>query len=344
VAEGKTLSSKYEWGILGYITFGRLWNAIKILTSYQISRVLKRPIVWGGPWSFSIEPTNHCNLKCPECPSGLGALTRPLGILRPEQFEAYAKSIKKHAFYVQLFFQGEPFVNKFMPELIRIAHKNKLYVAISTNGILLDDDRIDAILQDPPDKLIFSIDGLDEETYQNYRIGGTFSDAFAGLERLMKKKRAMKLTRPFVEFQFIVMKQNEHQLDAVFALGKQHGVNKVTLKTMQVYSKKSADHFLPTDEKYRRYLVDENGLRIKGTFRNECFALWRTSVITWDGKVVPCCFDKDAHFVLGSMNLNSFREIWTSKPYQDFRQSLLDDRSQHEMCRNCTEGVKINVV
>jgi radical SAM protein with 4Fe4S-binding SPASM domain len=69
--------------------------------------------------------------------------------------------------------------------------------------------------------------------------------------------------------------------------------------------------------------------------------MWHSCVITWDGKVVPCCFDKDAHFVLGDLNEHSFKEIWNESKYKSFRQSLLRSRSEIEICKNCTEGTKV---
>jgi radical SAM protein with 4Fe4S-binding SPASM domain len=66
--------------------------------------------------------------------------------------------------------------------------------------------------------------------------------------------------------------------------------------------------------------------------------MWNSCVITWDGRVVPCCFDKDAHHVLGDLKKQSFREVWHSKAYSDFRGALLMSRSNLEMCRNCSEG------
>lgn len=334
--------SKYELNIVKNLNFYKIINIIKIFTSFYISKIFREPIIWGLPYSFSVEPTNHCNLKCPECPSGLGKLTRQLGIIKVEDFERYISKISKSAFYIQLFFQGEPFVNKNLNNLIQIAHKHNMYVAISTNGILLK-NRINEILDNPPDKIIFSIDGLDEVTYQNYRVGGKFSDALAGLVALTDMKRLKKMELPFIEFQFIVMKQNEHQMNDVIKLGKELGVNKVTFKTMQVYSKESAEYFLPKNPKYLRYEFDKDSLKIKGKFRNECFALWRTSVITWDGQVVPCCFDKDASVSLGNLNNSEFRDIWFGHKYKKFRKALLNNRNNIDMCKNCTEGVKINL-
>ena len=54
--------------------------------------------------------------------------------------------------------------------------------------------------------------------------------------------------------------------------------------------------------------------------------------------MVPCCFDKDAHHVLGDLRTHSFHELWHSDAYNDFRRQLLTARSSIEMCRNCSEG------
>jgi radical SAM protein with 4Fe4S-binding SPASM domain len=296
------------------------------------------------PVSYSIEPTNHCNLKCPECPSGLGILTRPLGLLKFNNFKKMIDEISKTGFYVQLFFQGESFINKELPAMISYAQSKNVYISISTNGHFINKKNVNEVLKHAPDKLIFSIDGLDEESYQNYRVGGTFKQADEGLRLIVKRKKELRQKSPFIEFQFILMKQNEHQYDQVLEYGKDVGVDKVVFKTMQVSSKENAEKFLPNNENYRRYNFDNGGLKIKSKLENHCFALWRTSVITWDGKVVPCCFDKDAEHEIGNVSDNSFHEIWHSNAYQNFRGKVLDDRKNIDMCTNCTEGLKINIL
>lgn len=333
-----------EINLLKYFSLKRFYNAVKILISFTLSRVIRKPIVWGMPISFSIEPTNHCNLKCPECPSGLGALTRKLGLLKLDDYKNWIDQIKDTGFYVQLFFQGEPYINKNLPEMIKYAQKNKIYVSISTNGHFINENNTDKILEAAPDKLIYSVDGLNEETYQNYRVGGTFAQVDSALRNLVKRKRELKLKKPFIEFQFIVMKQNEHLLEKVKKYCEEVGVDKLVFKTMQISSYENALKFLPTNKKYSRYIVDNNSFKIKSEVKNHCFALWRTSVITWDGKVVPCCFDKDADFTMGILNGKSFYEIWNSENYNRFRQSILTDRKQNKMCTNCTEGLKINIL
>jgi radical SAM protein with 4Fe4S-binding SPASM domain len=295
------------------------------------------------PISYSIEPTNHCNLQCPECPSGLGSLTRPLGLLKLDDFKKLVDEIKDTAFYVQLFFQGEPYINKNLPGMIKYAQSKNIYIAISTNGHFVNEGNADIVLDNAPDKLIFSVDGLDEESYQKYRVGGTFEQADKGLRSLIRRKKERGLKKPFVEFQFIVMKQNEHQMDDVKRYCREVGADKLVFKTMQISSYKNAVKFLPSNKKYRRYTLEDNSFKIKNKISNHCFALWRTSVITWDGKVVPCCFDKDALNEIGIVNGRAFEDVWKSETYSDFRKKILSNRKSVPMCTNCTEGLKVNI-
>ncbi len=172
----------------------------------------------------------------------------------------------------------------------------------------------------------------------------TFKQADDGLKLLLERRKVLKKKLPFVEFQFIVMKQNEHQLEKVISYSKERGIDKVVFKTMQVSSYENALNFLPSNEKYRRYILKDGLVKIKNKLKNHCFALWRTSVITWDGKVVPCCFDKDANFILGTLRNKSFKEIWASNEYNKFRSGVLSNRAGLDMCTNCTEGLKINIL
>src|SRR5262249_26136104 len=147
---------------------------------------------------------------------------------------------------------------------------------------------------------------------------------------------------PHLIFQFLVVRPNEHQIADVHALARRMGVNEVALKTAQIYDYQHGSDLIPTIERYSRYAKNEDGTyAIKNQLHDHCWKMWHSCVITLDGKVVPCCFDKDAHFVLGDLNKNSFREIWEGEAYRNFRTTLLRSRSEIEMCRNCTEGTRV---
>lgn len=332
-----------EFTALKKLTLKRAWNALKIITSYQLSLLTRKPIVWGRPIFFFIEPTNRCNFQCPECASGIGALTRPLGMMPASFFRTLVDDIAADSLYLQLYLQGEPYLNKDLYDMIPYAREKGMYVVISTNGSFITERNVEKLVRNAPDKLVFSMDGLDEESYQTYRVGGTFAQADKGLQLVLETKERLGLSYPEVELQFIVMKQNEHQAEEVLKYGKQRGVDQVTLKTMQVSSIENAERFLPKNEKYRRYTVDGEEFRMKGKLKNQCLALWQTSVVTWDGVVVPCCFDKDAEYPLGNLKENDFSTLWKSSSYQEFRKKILKDRKAMAMCTNCTSGLKMNV-
>jgi len=337
--KGKFLEINY----INYFSFKRLINLSAAVLSFVLSRIIRRPVVWGLPPAISVEPTNRCNLKCPECPSGTGKLTRPIGLLSLDDFKDFVDQVCKKSFYLQLFFQGEPYINKNLSEMTRYARQKNMYVAVSTNGLLLKGKNVDEMLKNPPDKLIFSVDGLDQQTYEIYRQGGRLSEVKENLSEIIKKKRELNLKKPYIELQFIVMKQNEHQIDDVINFGRNEGCDKVVLKTMQVGSYENALMFLPENQKFSRYSVADGELKIKSRLKNHCFALWRLSVVTWDGKVVPCCFDKDAKYEAGSLSENKFEDIWKGIKYNNFRQAVLNSRKNIDICRNCTEGLKINI-
>lgn len=82
-------------------------------------------------------------------------------------------------------------------------------------------------------------------------------------------------------------------------------------------------------------------MAFKGNNKAHCWRLWHDPVITWDGAVVPCCFDKDAQHKLGDLKTQSFKELWQHGVYKKFRASVLEDRQNIDICANCSEGVKV---
>lgn len=163
-----------------------------------------------------------------------------------------------------------------------------------------------------------------------------------GTKRVLQWKKTLNSSTPHVIFQFLVVKPNEHQLEEVQTLAKDLGVDEVAFKTAQIYDYENGSELIPTQEKYSRYKRLSNGKwTIKNKLVNHCWKMWHSCVITWDGKVVPCCFDKDAHYQLGEMENESFATIWQGEAYQQFRASLIRSRSEIEMCKNCSEGTKV---
>jgi len=325
------------------LTVKRAWNALKVVSSYQLSKILRSPIQWGYPISISFEPTTSCNLRCPECPSGLRAFTRPTGMLEQSFFKQTIDEIHKEILYLIFYFQGEPYLNPDFLDMVQYASKKGIYTATSTNAHYLTDERARKTVESGLDRLIISIDGTTQDVYQQYRVGGKIDKVIEGAKNIVKWKKALNSTTPFVFFQFLVVKPNEHQIEAIKQLGAEVGVDQVRFKTAQVYDYENDPHqLIPTIDKYSRYKLDKKGQRqVKSGLKNHCWKLWHANVITWDGLVVPCCFDKDASHQLGNLKMQSFKETWHNSNYQQFRKELMHSRKNIDICSNCSEGLTV---
>ena len=155
----------------------------------------------------------------------------------------------------------------------------------------------------------------------------------AGENMLKKWKKELKSKTPYIFFQFLVVKPNEHQIEDAKKLGKELGVDDVRFKTAQIYDYENGNPLIPTIHKYSRYKKQADGTyKIKNKLANSCWKLWHACAITWDGLVVPCCFDKDAQHRLGDLKKRSFEEIWREKEYEDFRAKLIQGRDKIDIC------------
>src|SRR5258705_13976288 len=158
--------------LLSKLSIRRAWNGVIVLSSYYISKWTKTPVQWGYPVSISFEPTTSCNLRCPECPSGLRAFSRPTGMLKKDFFSETIDQLSKDLLYLVFYFQGEPYLNPDFLEMVKYASSKKIYTATSTNAHYLNDANAKKTIESGLDRLIISIDGTTQDVYQQYRIGG----------------------------------------------------------------------------------------------------------------------------------------------------------------------------
>ena len=324
------------------LTPRKISNAWNIYASYKRSKRTGNPWIKGLPISVSIEPTTSCNLRCPECPSGLRSFSRPTGILSKEDFSNTIEQLQSTLIWLQFYFQGEPYLNPDFLDMVKIAGDKGIYTATSTNAHYLGPENAEQTVRSGLDRLIVSIDGTTQDTYESYRVGGDLEKVLEGTRNVVLWKKRLRSSTPHIVFQFLVVKPNQHQIGDVRALARKVGANEVALKTAQIYDYVHGSELIPTIDMYSRYREEDNGKwSIKNSLDNSCWRMWNSCVITWDGKVVPCCFDKDASHQLGDLSSSSFRELWHGEAYQEFRSKLLKSRSEIDICRNCSEGTKV---
>lgn len=334
--------TKDRLNIFKKFTAKRSLNLLRLHLSYTFSRFTGKTKLKAWPFAISIEPTTACNLGCTECPSGLKSFNRPTGNLKEGFNQKIIDQVYKHTLYVNFYFQGEPFIHPGFLDLVKYANSKKMYTSTSTNAHFLSQEVAKKTVDSGLDRLIISIDGTTQEVYEQYRVHGQLEKVLEGTKNIVAAKKAVQSSTPHIIFQFLVLKPNEHQIQDAIRLSEELGVDEIRFKTAQVYQYENGNPLIPTDETYSRYKKLSNGTyRIKNKLENKCWRMWSSCVITWDGKIVPCCFDKDAKHQLGNLKTDQFRSIWLSNSYHQFRENINRNRAQIDICQNCSEGSKV---
>jgi radical SAM protein with 4Fe4S-binding SPASM domain len=301
----------------------------------------RRP--WGWPTHLQVEPTNLCNLRCAFCPVTTG-MDRPSGSMDVDVFKKLIDEIGDYLFIILFWDWGEPSLNAGVYEMISYAGRRGIKTVLSTNGHLYArGDHAERLVRSGLDSVICAVDGIAEETYNRYRRSGDVNRVIAGVKQLAAARRALGSVTPLINFRFIPMKHNEHEIPRLREFAQSIGADALTLKTLNPYdggecSSDEADgnEFLPENPAYQRFRYDPvTGQRIRRK-RNPCKTLWNNPVIHWNGKVCPCAFDPHDHYALGDLSAESFAEIWSGPSYRELRRRFREDYQQVTLCSDCS--------
>jgi radical SAM protein with 4Fe4S-binding SPASM domain len=311
-------------------------NLLKAGFSYLKSFSSGNGSVSGMPVSIGIELTNHCNLHCPECLSGSGMMKRDKGFMEIGLFDRLIQELRPYLYNINLYFQGEPMVH---PDFFSFLECSlPIHTVVSTNGHFLTEENSESLVRSGLNKLIVSLDGMDQDTFSVYRKNGNIDIVKSGIKNISLAKRKYRSSLN-LEIQFLVNRFNEFQIRDIQQYARDVKAS-LKLKSMQIINKKNIIYWVPLNSKFSRYKKKNEGFEIKNSLPDRCLRLWFNPVITWDGKVVPCCFDKDAEHIMGDVTQDSFREIWNGPKYRIFRKSILSGRHMIDICSNCTSGLK----
>ncbi len=329
------------WFFAKTLTFSKILNYFHSKVSFLISSITKKYIFNHYPVNLAIEPTTACNLECPECPSGLKQFSRATGNLKFDNFKKTIDEAAPYLLNLTLYFQGEPFINPHFFDLVKYAAKKNIYTITSTNGHFLTPENCQKLIRSGLNRLIISIDGISQESYQKYRKGGNLHTVLQGVKNLVEAKKEANTQKPYVILQFLVLKTNEHQIPKLKKMAKQLEIDKLKLKTAQFYNYENGNPLMPTNLKYSRYKKVNGKYVLKNPMKNKCWRSWTSPVITFDGNLVPCCFDKDAQYAFGNVYTEGLRQVFANEKSANFRKQILKNRKDIDICTNCSEGSKI---
>ena len=295
-----------------------------------LSQRLHRTRAWGFPPFIMIEPTSRCDMSCPMCFVRDNKDSYPLGEMSFAHYRRILDEMGPRLITLALWGYGEPLLNRSLPEMISYARRKGIFTAVTTNGLSLDEEKADSLIDSALDYLIFSVDGASEETYALYRSRGKFATVTDNIARLARRKRERRSVRPFVNLQFIVMRGNEHEIPRIRELARELRVDKLSLKKAWVFTKEEEERIVPRDPRYRLSIYSG----VLDT--SPCSRPWNTPFITWKGDVLVCCADFSYAHVMGNVfEEGGFGKVWNNDGFRAFRKAILEDITRIDICRRC---------
>lgn len=298
----------------------KLNHLILLGISYKLR--LLRPL--NPPYQFSIEPTNSCNFKCVFCPQSDRShpITRKHGALTVENMRLFLQRIREASpgnRNISLTLDGEPTLNKALPEFIRLIKEEGLFPRFSSNAKNLTRDLFDRLTAAGP--FLVSVDFASEAKYFDNVRGreGDFDIVLENLRYMVKAaEKNPEIKLEIVNISHFSGADEAHTLNAMKSLfpGK--------LPPNIAFWSRNFHNFcghLKTDAKKKYHL---------------CPYPWTMFTVTWNGDVVACCRDTRGRTVLGNVFSRTISEIWHSGEYQNFRLKLIEKKiSEIAACKDC---------
>jgi radical SAM protein with 4Fe4S-binding SPASM domain len=228
--------------------------------------------------------------------------------------------IAESAYKVVLHNWGEPLLHPKIADMVAYASRKGLATELSTDLNNLRDELPTDLVRAGLGRLVVSLDGATQGSYELYRQGGTLETVLSNIARMAEAKRRMHSRSPCLEVQILVMRHNEHELEQIERGARRAGANRCELgfTIVNTLDRRQMEEWLPTDNRYSRYDASTGRDRFNqpGT---RCSWLWRSLVVNWDGTVYPCCnFDRMAAEV-GDLTKIDLRGLWNSPAYQELR-------------------------
>jgi MoaA/NifB/PqqE/SkfB family radical SAM enzyme len=260
----------------------------------RLNMALKREVVRNYPVEAYVEPTSFCNLRCPACPTGLRLGERPTATINENLFKSAIDEIGDYVFRLWMYNWGEPLLHKRTPEMIAYAKGKGLKVVLSSNlSIPLTDDYVERLVGSGLDTLIVGLDGLTEETYGKYRVGGNVSQVRENMRRIQGAKSRTGAQTPHVLWQFLVFRHNEHEIDEALRGYREWGADSIKISPAEMPLAPYREGFEPSTLPQYNMYHDENRF-VRESERQmsagrACSWLYGTFVLNPNGKVSPCC-------------------------------------------------------
>lgn len=288
------------------------------------------------PSKFQLEATTACNLRCALCPTH--ETPRGYSYLEMSHLENILRSCDGKVTQVNFHILGEPLMAPNLFSLVKKCSEHGIHTHFSTNGMLIHKN-VDPIFQSGLSNISIAIDGIEQEDYEKYRMGGNFKKVIKNIQTLVEEKQSRQAKTPTIDVKTVMFSYNEDKEANVIQFLKSLGTDSFSLKRPNYsYSpneSEKSETFLAqvdyenTQRKYSR-LINEKLL-----YRNQKVCpLLKTGHILSDGSVVACCVDHMGETAFGNLNQKDFKGIWRSQEHRHIIRSFVDKKL--DICKSCS--------
>ncbi len=359
------IARRYLYALLHHGTPRKYWNFLRV----EWARWRGATVVKGFPYVLKIESTNICNLECPFCldrdrsqfnQDGM----RGFGRMKAPFFKQIVDQLAPYAFNVNMYGSGEPLLFPEAYEMMRYAADKNIGVRISSNLSMRDftDEQAEKIIDSGIEHLIISCHGASQETYEKYMIGGNFERVTNNMRKLVAARKRLGRKLPFMDWQFLIFRHNQHELDKARAMAKEVGIDFLRLIYPNIPPEHKAEWKPRAEGEAQDYqpVAESNGAKGNGAAGSNghaapppaksmkrinverCSWPYRSIYFNWDGGILPCCDGTtQPSFDLGKFDESiKIEQIWNGPDYVNVRRYSNFDVAPQDMdsrytCASC---------
>lgn len=297
-------------------------NYKKKILNYRLIEFQKKrksTIVFGYPYWLTIDPTNICNLECRFCPTGQRRGVRPNSMLSFRNFKKIIDKLGPYLLHIDFCNWGEPFLNKEIFNMITYAKKFGPSIKVDTNfNIDLTNQNARDLINSGIDKIIVSLDGASQETYEIYRKNGNLKKVIDNVNIIAQEKKKLNKQNPHMHWQFLVFKHNDHEMETANKMWKEYGFDSIGFTAPFC-----SEDWVSSKEEFNRYIVKDGNVEFKPV-ENVCNWLWDGITINADGSVSPCCSVEEKKDDFDNFFSKPFFFLWNNKNYRIARKYVKD--------------------
>ena len=264
----------------------------------------------GLPYVLHLEPTNACTLRCPLCITGARDNRVPPGRLRFDDYCRLMAGVRDEIVFVRLDGSGEPFINPHFAAMLEYAHAHGIGTVVSTNFQNSEPEEMERLVRAGLDYVIVSLDGVTQEVYEQYRVGGDIQRVLANLEALLAARRHLGSAAPFVEWQYLEFDHNAHEVDAARQMAAEIGVDRLLVTNARPSFWQS---------------------QIASDAQRTCYWFYKAMNVAWTGDLKACCSDGLGEaFSVGNLLEQDLPAIWNGPRMLALRDLFISPRPYDE--------------